>query len=110
MTVELDHLDVEGKREFVISMVIIGLFLSHATFAGRIWAKISYSGKLHAEDWFMAAALLMTYSFAVCEFYGNQGQAPRESHCTNSVRLGSWSWKTPNSGIKSGLGQNEYSK
>jgi hypothetical protein len=70
MVLLIDSLDVEGKKTLVIVLPIIGLVLSHVTFGLRVWVKKTTLGHLQKEDWFMFAALMMSYSFVACEFYG----------------------------------------
>jgi hypothetical protein len=70
MTVTLDKLDVAGKKHLVIAAVIIGAMLSHITWIGRVVAKYTSVGKLHTEDEFMLAALVLSCGMIWAEFYG----------------------------------------
>lgn len=70
MTVQLDTFDVAGKKRLIIVAVIVGAVLSHVTCICRVMAKMISVGRLYSEDWFMLAALLMSYGIIFAEIYG----------------------------------------
>ncbi|PQE22977.1 integral membrane protein [Rutstroemia sp. NJR-2017a BBW] len=69
-TVELDNLDVKGKRTLVVVTAILMIVLSHVSYVLRLLAKRQTVARIQAEDWLMGLALLFSYGSLVCQFYG----------------------------------------
>ncbi len=68
--IQLDNLDPNGKRHFMVASMIVGISLSHITMIGRVYAKLATIGQLQKDDWFMLGALLGSYGVIACNFYG----------------------------------------
>ncbi|KAK3314843.1 hypothetical protein B0H66DRAFT_563779 [Apodospora peruviana] len=68
--VQLDHFDVQQKRQFVMASVVIGVLLSTISVVCRVWARLLVIKKLRREDWFMIAGLALSYGTVACMVYG----------------------------------------
>ncbi|KAM3084097.1 hypothetical protein ACMFMG_001797 [Clarireedia jacksonii] len=69
-TVDLDNLDVKGKRTLVLVTAILMIVLSHVSYVLRLLAKRQTLARIQAEDWMMGFALIFSYGSLVCQFYG----------------------------------------
>jgi hypothetical protein len=69
-SVELDNLDVKGKRTLVVVTAILMIVLSHVSYVLRLMAKRQTVARIQAEDWLMGLALFFSYGSLVCQFYG----------------------------------------
>lgn len=78
MMITIDSLGPEGKRHMVVATTVVGIVLSVVTFALRSWARLSVVRWLYREDWMMAAALLLSLGFVICNFYGER--SPERDH------------------------------
>jgi hypothetical protein len=74
--VELDNLDVKGKRTLVVVTAILMIVLSHVSYVLRLLAKRQTVARIQAEDWLMGLALLFSYGSLVCQFYGTNSSTP----------------------------------
>jgi hypothetical protein len=83
MVITIDSLGPEGKRHMVVATTVVGLVLSVVTFALRSWARLSVVRRLYREDWVMAAALLLSLGFVICNFYGER--SPIAQRCTLTI-------------------------
>lgn len=75
----LDNFDSDQKRDYVIVATAIGLILSITSTAARFLTKFYLRNGIQAEDWFIAAGLLLSFGIAGGEFYGT---APHRSLIT----------------------------
>ncbi|PQE32665.1 integral membrane protein [Rutstroemia sp. NJR-2017a WRK4] len=91
-TVELDNLDVKGKRTLVIVTAILMIVLSHVSYVLRLLAKRQTVARIQAEDWLMGLALLFSYGSLVCQFYVGLGEHSVNVSKENEKRLSLSIW------------------
>jgi hypothetical protein len=97
MTVQLDNLGPQEKRQYVLVGVTVGLVLALVSTVLRTWAKLISTKRLQGEDYFMFAALFLCTGTASCMFYGQLCELPAhyEFNLTRSTRVDNWLGTTP---------------
>ncbi len=68
--IQLDNFTTEEKKRYVAASVAVGALISTVSFVLRIWARALAVRKLHREDWFMCAAMLLSYCVGGCLIWG----------------------------------------
>jgi hypothetical protein len=81
--ITIDSLGPDGKRRMVIATTVVGLVFSIVTFVLRVWVRSSVAGRLYREDWVMAVALLLSFGFAICNFYGEETWRVAQGTCAH---------------------------